>query len=85
MFRNLLEEHDLCSVNMFYPVGPTYWSHLSTSTTRIDFICMPRAYLDAGRILSCHVDVRAGDRLQLIRSTTRADHRPLIVRADITL
>eukprot|EP00972_Heterocapsa_arctica_P067187 9915122-Heterocapsa_arctica.AAC.1 len=81
----MLEELGMCAVNTFYNSGPTFWSHQFATTSRIDFICVPKAFLNSGRVLAVWVDIDKGDRSQLIRSSLRADHRPLGIRLDAVL
>ena len=45
-FRTLLEDHHQAAANTYHDVGDTFW-HESGSTTRIDYVAIPRALLEA--------------------------------------
>eukprot|EP00972_Heterocapsa_arctica_P049540 7291163-Heterocapsa_arctica.AAC.1 len=39
----------------------------------------------SGRVLAAWVDIDKGDRSQLVRSSLRPDHRPLVIRLNAVL
>lgn len=82
-FRRFLEAQHLVAVNTFFPAGRTYYSALQASSSRIDFLVLPRGLLN--QVRTCVVDHQIGDQLQLIPSVYRADHRPLVVTVGLEL
>eukprot|EP00929_Paragymnodinium_shiwhaense_P106396 TRINITY_DN71728_c0_g1_i1.p1 TRINITY_DN71728_c0_g1~~TRINITY_DN71728_c0_g1_i1.p1 ORF type:complete len:321 (+),score=14.53 TRINITY_DN71728_c0_g1_i1:62-1024(+) len=77
MMRLFLEDNSMLAANsVIGNMAETFWSASRNSTTRIDYICVPQGLHTLGRIRGGRVLRRLGDRLQLIRTSFRADHRP---------
>lgn len=70
----------MCAANTFESSGLFYWSPMKVSCNRIDFWFVPLARMEDGTVSRCCVSVGGGDRLQYIRSSRRADHRPVEIR-----
>ena len=83
VFRSLIERHHLKAVNTFVEAGPTYWSATSKSKSRIDYVLVPVSA--EHKVKKVFVDVDLGDRVQLIRSCHRADHRPIVCKLECRL
>eukprot|EP00971_Amphidinium_carterae_P352980 6492786-Amphidinium_carterae.1 len=79
----LLNTHRMLLVNTFLQsgCGPTYFS--STSSTRVDYIAVPRCMLT--RVSNCTVWRRTGHRLQLAESARNLDHAPVAIELDVRL
>eukprot|EP00929_Paragymnodinium_shiwhaense_P021066 TRINITY_DN13845_c0_g1_i1.p1 TRINITY_DN13845_c0_g1~~TRINITY_DN13845_c0_g1_i1.p1 ORF type:complete len:1628 (-),score=116.54 TRINITY_DN13845_c0_g1_i1:570-5453(-) len=83
-FREWLERNHFVAVNSYYEAGKTFFG-TQGSATRVDYLITSRSAYEAQRIKWCKVLHRAGDRLQLIRSTRRADHHPVCMRIRVQL
>ena len=68
--------HDLFAVNTFFPAGDTYYGCFARNG-RIDYVCLPQTMRP--RVRQCCVLHAAGDRLQIIPSPGKREHRPLLV------
>eukprot|EP00929_Paragymnodinium_shiwhaense_P100737 TRINITY_DN63293_c0_g1_i1.p1 TRINITY_DN63293_c0_g1~~TRINITY_DN63293_c0_g1_i1.p1 ORF type:complete len:216 (+),score=11.61 TRINITY_DN63293_c0_g1_i1:52-648(+) len=78
MLRLFLEDNKMLAANTVIDnMEATYWSTSRSSSTRIDYVCVPQGLHALGRICGERVLRRLGDRLQLIRTSFRADHRPV--------
>eukprot|EP00929_Paragymnodinium_shiwhaense_P069976 TRINITY_DN35371_c0_g1_i2.p1 TRINITY_DN35371_c0_g1~~TRINITY_DN35371_c0_g1_i2.p1 ORF type:complete len:164 (+),score=13.10 TRINITY_DN35371_c0_g1_i2:133-624(+) len=77
MLRLFLAGNKMLAANSVIDnMGPTFWSTSQSTSTRIDYVCVPQGLHELGRICSGRVLKKLGDRLQLIRTNFRADHRP---------
>lgn len=76
VYANLMHDCDLCPANAWRSAGDTYYSVGSSSSSRIDYVSMPRGVLH-GALSRVKVDDQAAPHLQLIRSRYRAGHVPL--------
>eukprot|EP00929_Paragymnodinium_shiwhaense_P118940 TRINITY_DN9083_c0_g1_i1.p1 TRINITY_DN9083_c0_g1~~TRINITY_DN9083_c0_g1_i1.p1 ORF type:complete len:294 (+),score=24.61 TRINITY_DN9083_c0_g1_i1:99-980(+) len=79
-----LEGQHMTAVNTHYACGGTYYAQ-SGRATRIDFICLPRSFIEADRVHWAKVYNKSGDYLQKIRARQRLDHRPVAVSCDLRL
>lgn len=79
-----MHECDLCLVITWRSAGDTYYAVSSASSSRIDFVSVPRGVL-LGALRWVKVDDQAASQLQLIRSRYRADHVPLLVALQLTM
>ena len=82
LLHHLLLHHHMFAVNTFHPAGDTYFGCFGRNS-RIDYVCLPQSMHPVVR--QCTVLHAAGDRLQLIPSPGRRDHRPVLVRFEHAL
>ena len=85
-FKTFLEGQFMSAANTYFSAGKTFYpTRLASKPSRVDYICLPRSAIEAGRVSSCSVNEEAGDCLQLVRGHARADHRPLQMYLDVQL
>lgn len=84
LFAAMLTETFLVAVNTVYTTGPTYYSTMHASSSRIDYICIPRCMVTTG-VRWVTIPEGAAAELQLVRSRHKADHRPVIAALPIRL
>ena len=77
LFRSLLEQQFLCSVNSFMGAGHTYFGNVAGVKSRIDHVCLPQSLLT--HVLSCGVLYSVGARLQRVFGPGKRDHIPVNV------
>ena len=82
LLQHLLLHHHMFAVNTFHPAGDTYFGCFGRNS-RIDYVCLPQSMHPVVR--QCTVLHAAGDRLQLVPSPGRRDHRPVLVRFEHAL
>ena len=76
LFRSLLEQQFLCSVNSFMGAGHTYFGNVAGVKSRIDHVCLPQSLLT--HVLSCGVLYSVGARLQRVFGPGKHDHLSML-------
>jgi hypothetical protein len=74
MFQDVADKHYLSIINTHFPAGPTFYGNNGRTATRVDYATAPRSM----HVESCNVWHHSGDRLQLVATAGRRDHRPLV-------
>eukprot|EP00929_Paragymnodinium_shiwhaense_P037319 TRINITY_DN19901_c0_g1_i1.p1 TRINITY_DN19901_c0_g1~~TRINITY_DN19901_c0_g1_i1.p1 ORF type:complete len:346 (+),score=36.52 TRINITY_DN19901_c0_g1_i1:115-1152(+) len=80
-----MQLHYLCAANTYFRAGETYWGERNGEAyaSRIDYCVLPQTKLR--RVSNCRIWQRASDKLQLITSAARRDHRILVTDVELHL